>query len=108
NRVHVHLAAASGCDWDLHGTRGKIRTVNDIAVCRMWRAGGRWNELEEAPFAACESASAPVLIVRDLIRSLETDAQTRNGVRLARRSQEIMTAMVESHRQGGARVPLPL
>ncbi len=32
----------------------------------------------------------------------------QGGIQLARRSQEMILGFVESHRQGGARVPLPL
>jgi predicted dehydrogenase len=108
NGVDGYLTAAPGWDFDLHGTTGTLRTLNDLGEARLWKRSGRWNVLNEAAFPFLEQESAPLLIIRDLIRVLENGGETQNGVHLARRSQEIMMAMVESERQGGARVPLPL
>lgn len=108
NGVAGHITPAAGWDFDLHGTEGKIRTFNDMAACRMWKPEGRWGSLREVPFPEYPKDSAPVRIIRDLIHALETDGETLNGVRLARRSHEIIMGIVESHRQLGARVWLPL
>lgn len=106
--VTGHLVPAAGWDFEVHGSAGFIRTLNDMACCRMWRVEGRWRVLEEVPFPTCEGTSAPVAIIRDLIHAMETGGDTLNPVRLARRSHEIMVGIVESHRREGARVPLPL
>jgi predicted dehydrogenase len=106
--VNGYITAASGWDLDVHGDAGKVRTVNDMAGCRMWAAEGKWRILREVPFPEYAHAAAPPRIIRDLIRAIETGGETLNGVRLARRSQEIVMGMVESHRLGGIRVALPL
>ena len=108
NGVSAQIAAASGWDFDIHGTEGKIRTLNDMAACKMWTVRGRWRTLEEIPFPPYSQASAPVRIIRDLTQALETGGDTLNNARLARRSQEIMLGIIESHRRNGERVPLPL
>lgn len=108
NGVNGYVTFAAGWDFDAHGTEGKIRTYNDMAACRMWKTEGRWGVLREQPFPEYPRDSPPVRIIRDLIRALETDCETLNGVRLARRSHEIIMGIVESHRQHGARVWLPL
>jgi predicted dehydrogenase len=108
NGVDAHVVSASGWDFDLHGSAGKIRTLNDMAACKLWSAEGKWRDLQEVPFPDYPHESAPLRIIRDLIQAMETGGETENGIRLARRSQEIMLAMVESHRQHGARVSLPL
>jgi len=49
-----------------------------------------------------------VRLIRDLLQALATDGETRQGIRRAVNTAEIAFGIVESHRQGGARVPLPL
>ena len=108
NGIQGYLNAVPGCDYEVHGTGGVLQTVNDLAEARLWKRSGRWRLLEEAEFPSPEQASAPILIIRDLIHAMEKGGETLNGVLLARSSQEIMMGMVESERLGGARVPLPL
>lgn len=111
--VEATLVSAPGWDFELHGTLGRLRTINDLATACLWQRDPEdpWRLLREVP---CPPALAPgetsaaVLLVRDLVRALETGAPTLNGVRLARRSHEMAMAMVESHRRGGTAVPLPL
>jgi hypothetical protein len=47
-------------------------------------------------------------LIEDLVRSLDTGAPTRGGVRVAAANTELLFAFIESHRRGGQRVPLPL
>jgi len=47
-------------------------------------------------------------IIRDLIESVEQDTQPRASIHDGRQALEIAVALRESHRQGGAKVALPL
>jgi hypothetical protein len=46
--------------------------------------------------------------MQDIVRALDTDGDTQGNLELACRSQEMIFGIVESSRQGGARVALPL
>ena len=108
NGVNGYIVATTGYDLDVHCSKGKIRTFNDMEECKMWKSEGKRATQKEIPFPEYSHESAPVLIVRDLIQAIEEDGDTLNNVRQARRSQEIMMGIVESHRRNGERVTLPL
>ena len=46
--------------------------------------------------------------MEDIVQALDCDGDTQGNLQLACRSQEMIFAMVESSRRGGARVDLPL
>jgi predicted dehydrogenase len=53
-------------------------------------------------------ASGTLRLIEDLVQALDTGAPTRGGIGVAYANTEILFALLESHRQGGARVALPL
>ncbi|HEX2034562.1 MAG TPA: Gfo/Idh/MocA family oxidoreductase [Chloroflexota bacterium] len=98
---------------------------NDIeAICERGtitaRAGGSDFELHRlssedgearhvpAPFPAFTRASTTLRLVEDLVQALDTGTPTRGGIGVAWANAELIFALIESHRRGGARVPLPL
>ena len=62
----------------------------------------------EEDFPKFEQASASLLLVEDLVRSLDTGAPPIGGVRAAHAGTELIFATIESHLRGGTRVVLPL
>jgi len=62
-------------------------------------------EMPQPPF---NRESGTVASMLDLVEALDTDGETMGPLHLACRSQEIIIGIVESHRLGGLRVPLPL
>ena len=48
------------------------------------------------------------LTFMDIVDALDNDGETVGSIHLARRSQEIIFGLIESHRRSGARVELPL
>ncbi|MBM3214318.1 Gfo/Idh/MocA family oxidoreductase [Candidatus Poribacteria bacterium] len=107
NGVRGYLTSATGYEFEVSGTKGKLRTQNDYAACQ-WRKYGAWELLEERPFPAPEPESATVNLIRDLAEAIDTNADTLGNVHLARKSQEIIFGFIESGRLGGKRVPFPL
>jgi predicted dehydrogenase len=107
NGVRAYLTSATGYEFEVSGTKGKLRTFNDYATC-SWRRYGEWGILEDVPFPGVPQESATVHLIRDLVEAMDTGRQTLGNIDVARRSQEIIFGFVESHRRGGARVPLPL
>lgn len=107
NGVHGYLVAGSGYEFEVSSTKGKLRTLNNGSNCQ-WRRVGEWNILEDVPFPTVQRSSGTVKCIEDLVEAIETGRDTQGNIHLACRSQEIIMGIIESHRQGGARVPLPL
>lgn len=64
--------------------------------------------LVTAPFAEPPVASSTLRLIEDLVHGLDTGEATRGGPRVSLASTELIFALIESHRQGGARVALPV
>lgn len=91
-------------------SEGVLRTRNDCSDWQMWktRQWGRAREWVQVPFPRYTRHSSTLRLIRDLVQAMDTDAQTMQGIRTAAQTMEIAIGAVESHRQGGARVSLPL
>jgi len=107
NGVLGYIVSTSGYEFEVSGTKGKIRTLNNGYACQLRRIGER-NLLEEAPFPDFPIESGMTNAVKDIIEAIETGQQTKGNIQLAKRSEEMIIGFVESHRQGGARVRFPI
>ena len=107
NGVLGYVIPGVGYEFEVSGTRGRIRVLNNGLGCQI-RKVGRWGILEEASFPEFKVESGTVNCIRDLIEAIETGRETKGNILLARRSQEMIFGFVESHRRGGVRVTLPL
>ncbi len=108
NGIHGYLVAAGGYEFEVSGTQGKLRTMEN-GLGYSWRRAephGHFREVEDAPQAPIESGTLGGL--EDLAGALDSGGDTQGNIRLACRSQEIIFGWIESHRQGGRRVDLPL
>ena len=88
-------ARNNGNDWELHE-----RYPVD--------ASGRRYELKQVPFPEFRTSSSTLALIEDLVHALDTDEPTRGGIQIARTNLELIFGFIESHRQGGARIGLPL
>ena len=107
NGVHGYFTAASGYEFEVSGTKGKIRSKNDYSALE-WRAYDRWQILSAQELDPIPAESPTLNLIAELADAVETDGDTTGNIHIAARSQEIMFGLVESHRQGGMRVPFPL
>ncbi len=107
NGVHGYLLTAGGYELEVSGTRGKLRTLNNGLSCQ-WRKVGEWGLLNKVPFPDVPHESGVLRGIEDLVDAIETGRETQGNIHLARSGLEILTGMIESHRQGGKRVSLPL
>lgn len=107
NGVHAYLVGSGGWEFEMAGTEGKLRTLGN-GMGYSLRKPDEHGELRpvEAPEAVVESGT--LRGVEDLVQALDEDGDTAGNLVLACRSQEIIFALIESHRRGGARVSLPL
>ena len=103
NGVDGYQLAASGYEFEASGSKGVLRSVESEStlLCRM--DGGQWSPTEDIA-----RDTGTVNCIKNLIQAIATDGQTQGNIQLARRSQEMILGFVESHRQGGNRVRLPL
>ena len=108
NGVHAYLTASSGYEFEVSGTNGKIRTLSNGKGAQWRQIRGQWRDLEEVPFPEAPIESGTMHLIQDLVESLETGRETQGPIQLARRSIEMLFGIIESSRQDGRRVPLPL
>lgn len=107
NGVHGYFTAATGYEFEVSGTQGKLRSCDDGSSV-LWRRNRGGSLLEQVAFPAQPARSGTAAGLRDLIDALDTGRQTQGPLHLALRSQELVMGLVESERLQGARVPLPL
>ncbi len=113
NGVMGHiLSTGRWAEFAAIGSEGAVdilRNGVEFAFRRRQRTSdGRYYEFLPAPFPAFERTSSTVRLIGDLVHALDTNGETRQGIRRAVNTAEIAFGIVESHRQGGARVSLPL
>lgn len=112
--VDAYMVTGPGFDFEVRGSDGSLRTLNEGTGVEWRRARGgtarsvvrRMLEPEPFPEFPCESGTVKGL--EELVTALDGEGETTGGIRHARASQEILFGLVESHRRGGVRVPLPL
>lgn len=107
NGMHGYLVAGGAYEFEVLGTKGRIRTMNNGLGGQLWKAR-EWNIQAQFDFPDIEIKSGTVACIKNLVNALETGEDTLGGVQIARRSQEMIISFIESHRQGGKRVTLPL
>lgn len=108
NGVNGYIVAGGAYEFEILGTKGRMRTLNNGMGGKLWKAQGQWNIQAEVPFPDVSIESGTVRCIQDLVEAIETDGETQGGIHLARRSQEMILGIVDSHRQGGKRVPFPM
>ncbi len=111
NGVTVHALLSPRSDVEAICERGAVTAVGGGVsfVLRKAAGEGRRSEWAETPFPEYEPKSSTLRLIEDLVRALdEGNSQTRGGSAVAYANTELIFGCIESHRQGGARVPLPL
>lgn len=115
NGVRAWSIPAAGWEYEIIGTEGTIRSLNNGAGASLRRAPldgqddrkGR-SAWEEVPFEFVTPKSTVVSCIEDLVHAYETDDQSLGHVEIAHHITEACIAVAESHRRGGAWVDLPL
>jgi predicted dehydrogenase len=112
--VRTTDCGASDWNFEVTGTEGRLRGVNDAEEVEFWRLAppilpGRRREpvrhLFPKPYGA---ASANARTLQDLLLAIETGKEPNCNGEAGRQALEIAIALRESHRRGGRRVDLPL
>lgn len=107
NGIHAYLVGSPGWEFEISGTEGKLKTLSN-GMGYSLRKKDEHGEFRpvEPPEAVIESGTLRGM--EDIVKALDTDGDTQGNLQLACRSQEMIFGIVESSRQGGARVSLPL
>jgi predicted dehydrogenase len=111
NGVTAHaLLSPRNNDVEAICERGYVTARNGGARFEMYRLDTVEGERAHvpAPFPAFTPASSTLRLIEDLVHALDTGKPTRGGIRVAAANTELIFAFIESHRQGGRRVTLPL
>ena len=107
NGVHAYLVAAGGYEFEVSGTKGKLRTLSN-GIDYTWRTADEYGEFREVQGNEIAITSGTLKGIEDLVSALDTGGHTQGNLELACRSQELIFGIIASHRQGGRRVELPL
>ena len=108
NGVRGYLVSGSRWEFEVIGTKGTLRSRTNGLGCEWRRECGPNVLPETVPFPEYEPRSGTLCLVDDLVGALDTGGDTLGPIQLARRSFEMMVGFIESSRQGGARVPVPV
>lgn len=113
NGVVAHLLMTPrGGDIEIICENGALTAYNDGV---SWHLRSRQpvdpqgrTGLVTSPFAEPVEESSTLLLIEDLVHALDTGEPTRGGPRVSLAGTELIFALIESHRQGGAKVHLPV
>jgi hypothetical protein len=108
NGVRGYVLTGSGYEFEISGSEGRLRTINDTGALSFRKFMGEHKLLTEMPAVVYAHESGTINAMRDIVKALDTDGNTLGNLTLACRSQEMIIGFVESHRQNGARVKMPL
>ena len=108
NGIHGYFTAGGGVEMEICGTEGKFRTNNNGVTCELRKPGSVKGQLEVVSAPGFDRASGTVQAILDIVEALDTGRETLGHIALASRSQEMLMAIMESHRQGGKRIVLPM
>jgi predicted dehydrogenase len=100
---------------------GDIEVICENGVLTAYNDGMEWHlrrrapidpqgrtGLVTAPFAEPPNVSSTLRLIEDLVHSLDTGEPTRGGPRVSLASTEVIFALIESHRRGGAKISIPI
>lgn len=107
NGVRAAMTRCAGYEFEVHGSGGKVRTRGNGSTfeAHVFDEFGRASVI---PFPPWERTTGSVNCVEDLVAAIVTGSPPRGGVDVAARGLEMSMGVIESERQGGARVDLPL
>jgi predicted dehydrogenase len=108
NGIHGYFTAGRGAEFEVCGAEGKIRTFDNGLSWRLRKQSRGGQAMEDASIPDIPLESGTVSGILDIAEAIDSGRETRGPVQLARRSQEMLMAIIESHRLGGIRIPLPM
>ncbi|AWT59774.1 MAG: Myo-inositol 2-dehydrogenase [Candidatus Moanabacter tarae] len=111
NGVEVSSIAAGEWEFEVVGTAGSIRSINNGNGTILRKPGsmvGRRQSWEEVPFPPKSPKSPVVSCLEDILSAFSSGGPTLGHIDCAHHITEACFAVAESHRKGGTWVDLPL
>ncbi len=101
----VFVPRLGATEFEVHGDQGRVCAWDDGADFRVRRrAEGGWEEEVIRP----RGESPTVVIIREIVRELETGQRTSGNIDRTLQAAEAEFAAACSHLQGGARLSVPV
>ena len=108
NGTHGVSIPGSAYEFEVECTDGVVRSLNNGNQFQLRKQTGESNELGDVDFPSYERKSGTVGCIEDIVDAIDTGSETKGHVHLARISTEITLGIVDSQRQQGARVTMPM
>ena len=100
--VEAFTVPAGGWEFEVLGTEGVLRVVNNGVGCLMRKAQkqGKRTMMESVPFPEYEKRSGTVILLEDIVAAAEEGRPTLGNIEVTHRATELCFAVAESHRLG--------
>ncbi len=108
NGTHGVSVPGSAYEFGVECDDGVVRSLNNGNQFQLRKRSGELNQLEEIDFPVYERKSGTVGCIEDIIDAIDTGRETQGNIHLARISTEITFGIVDSQRQKGVRVTMPM
>ncbi|MFC1717917.1 Gfo/Idh/MocA family protein [Candidatus Poribacteria bacterium] len=108
NGTHGISLLGSAYEFEVDCSGGTVRSLNNGQSFQLRKQQGEFNQILDVEFPSFERKSGTVGCIEDIVTSMDTDQETRGNIRLARISTEITFGIVDSQRQKGSRVYMPM
>lgn len=108
NGTHGVSVPGSAYEFEVECTDGVVRSLNNGNQFQVRKRSEASGGLEHVDFPDYERKSGTVGCIEDIVDAIDTGRETQGNIRLARISTEITFGIVDSQRQKGARVMMPM
>jgi predicted dehydrogenase len=111
NDVYAASVPAGGWEFEILGTEGCIRSLNNGQGIQLRKPGGmagKRHMWEDAPIEDVTPISHVISCLQDLVDAYEHGKPTLGPIEVAHHVTEACIAVAESHRAGGGWIDLPL
>lgn len=108
NGTHGVSIPGSAYEFEVACTDGAVRSLNNGNQFQLRKRTEASGELEQVDFPDYERKSGTVGCIEDIVDAIDTGRKTQGNIHLARISTEITFGIVDSQRQKGARVTMPM
>ena len=108
NGTHGVSIPGSAYEFEVACSDGAVRSLNNGNQFQLRKRSEASGGLEHVDFPDFERKSGTVGCIEDIVDAIDTGRETQGNIRLARISTEITFGIVDSQRQKGSRVTMPM
>lgn len=108
NGTHGISIPGSAYEFEVACSDGAVRSLNNGNQFQVRRRTEASGGLEQIGFPDYERKSGTVGCIEDIVDAIDTGRETQGNIHLARMSTELTFGIVESQRQKGKRVTMPM